>query len=387
MSVAGSTSPVSRSTFLAGAGALATAGPPVAAVAASPHYELREVVARPFDLETPLEYFRTFLTPTPAFFVRSHFGPPTDWPRANYALAVSGLVQKPLTLTVAELRALPSHEVTCVIQCAGNGRAFYRPRPAGAQWRWGAVGNARFTGVKLKDVLARAGGLQGAPAHLGVVPADHAPSPQTPLFNRSIPIEKALDDDTILAYAMNDAPLDTAHGGPLRLIVPGWAGDNHVKWLLSIAPQPDETHGFYMDTGYRYPDVLGEPGVPVPPDKTHHVTEMPIKSIIANPLDGDVLQAGRFTLQGVAFTSRGEIDRVEISRDGGTTWQRAELGAEKAKWAWRLWQADVPVADGFNTFSARAFDTAGGEQPAKQQWNPSGYFWNVYHTVTVRGQR
>ena len=378
---------VSRSTFLAGAGALAGAGLPPLAGAAAETYNLRELVAKPYDLETPLQYFRTFITPTPAFFVRSHFGPPVDWPPADFALKVEGLVQKPLTLTLADIRALPAYDVTCFIQCAGNGRAFYRPRPAGAQWTWGAVGNARFTGVRVKDVLARAGGVQGAAAHLGVVPADHSPSPQTPLFNRSIPLSKALDDDTILAYAMNGEPLDVAHGGPLRLIVPGWAGDNHVKWLLSISPQVDETHGFYMDTAYRYPDQLGEPGVPVPPDKTHHVTEMPVKSIIANPLDGALVAGGPFTLEGVAFTSRGEIDRVEVSADGGASWQPATLGSEKAKWAWRLWQADVKVVPGPNTFCVRAFDTAGGEQPAHQQWNPSGYFWNVYHTVTVRGLR
>ena len=276
--------------------------------------------------------------------------------------------------------------MTCVIQCAGNGRAFYRPRPAGAQWHWGAVGNARFTGVRVKDVIARAGGLQGSPAHLGVVPADHAPVAQTPLFNRSIPIEKALDDDTILAYEMNGAPLEVAHGGPLRLIVPGWAGDNSVKWLLSLTPQAEETHGFYMDTAYRYPDVLGEPGVPVPPEKTHHVTEMPIKSIIANPLDGETLPAGRFTMQGVAFTSRGDIDRVEVSTDGGATWQPADLGTDKAKWAWRLWQADVQLKPGSNALLARAFDSTGGSQPAAQQWNPSGYFWNVYHSVNVEAR-
>ncbi len=377
------TAAFSRSRFLAGASALAGAAVPLRVAAAPQRYELRELVARPYDLETPLQYFRSFITPTEAFFVRSHFGPPADWPPAAFALEIKGLVQKPVSLTLADLRALPSHSVTCVIQCAGNGRAFYRPRPAGAQWHWGAVGNARFTGVKLKDVIARAGGLQGSPAHLGVVPADHAPSPQTPLFNRSIPIEKALDEDTILAYDMNDAPLNVEHGGPLRLIVPGWAGDNHVKWLLSISPQTDETHGFYMDTGYRYPDVLGEPGVAIPPEKTHHVTDMPIKSIIANPLDGETVSAGHFTVQGVAFTSRGEIDRVEVSSDGGASWQPAELGPDRAKYAWRLWQADVQLKPGAATLSARAFDTAGGAQPAAQEWNPSGYFWNVYHSVGV----
>jgi len=371
---------LSRSLFVTGAGA-ALAGLPLWASAAE--FELRELVDRPYDLETPLRYLRSYVTPTPAFFVRSHFGPPPDWPPSDYALRIEGEVDHPLSLRVADLRAMPSRSVTCVIQCAGNGRSFYRPRPAGAQWRWGGVGNARFAGVRVKDILDRAG-VRGTAAHLGLVPADHAPLPQTPRFNRSIPMTKALDDDTILAYEMNGEPISVEHGGPLRIIVPGWAGDNHVKWLVSISPQVDETHGFWTDTAYRYPDVLGDAGVPVPPDKEHHVTEMPIKSIIANPLDGERLRAGRLPMQGVAFTSRGEIDRVEVSTDGGATWLPARLGSERERWAWRLWHADVELAAGTVVLMARAFDTAGGAQPAAQQWNPSGYFWNVYHSVTVQ---
>jgi DMSO/TMAO reductase YedYZ molybdopterin-dependent catalytic subunit len=374
---------VSRSRFL-GVAAAGTAGAalglPLRATAA-PEVELRQVVSRPYDLETPLRYMRTYLTPTDALFMRSHFGPPGDWPPPNWSLQVGGEVDSPATLTLDEIRALPNHTVTMVLQCAGNGRSFYRPRPAGGQWTWGAVGNVRWTGVRLKDVLDRAK-MRATAQHVGSVPADHA-ALNTPHFNRSIPLAKATDDDTILAYELNGQPISVEHGGPLRLIVPGWAGDNSVKWLTSIAAQVDETHGFYMDTAYRYPNVLGDPGVAIPASQTHHIMEMPVKSMITNPLDGQTLKAGVNTMQGVAFSGYGRIKRVEVSADGGQTWSMALLGIDNEKWAWRLWTAAVTLPAGPAKLMARAFDSAGNSQPASQQWNPSGYYWNVYHAVDV----
>ena len=377
---------VTRSRFL-GTVAAGTAGAaiglPLRALAA-PEVELRQVVSRPYDFETPLQYMRTYLTPTDALFIRSHFGPPGDWPPAGWSLKVGGEVDNAMTLSLEAIRALPSHTVTMVLQCAGNGRSFYRPRPAGGQWTWGAVGNARWTGVRLKDVLDRAK-MRATAQHVGSVPTDHGPL-KTPPFNRSIPLAKAIDDDTILAYELNGQPISVEHGGPLRLIVPGWAGDNSVKWLTSISAQIDETHGFYMDTAYRYPNQLGEPGVPIPASQTHHVMEMPVKSMITNPLDGQTLKAGVNTMQGVAFSGYGRIKRVEVSADGGQTWSMALLGIDNEKWGWRLWTAAVTLAAGPAKLMARAFDGAGNAQPASQQWNPSGYYWNVYHAVNVEAR-
>ena len=247
----------SRSRFLASAAAAASLGAPLPAFAKSQDYELREVVSRPLDLETQIKDLRQYLTPNDAFFVRSHFGPPSDLPAAaDYRLKVEGEVDKPLSLSLRDLRGMPQRSVVAVVQCAGNGRAFFRPQVPGAQWQWGAVGNARWTGVSVVDVLSRVG-VRPLAAHLGLVPADRAPVEATPRFNRSIPLDKALDPDTILAYEMNGEALPALHGGPLRLIVPGWAGENSVKWLLALTPQVDETHGFWMDTAYRYPDELG----------------------------------------------------------------------------------------------------------------------------------
>lgn len=376
---------LSRSEFFLKTAAASLAG--AALVPALPahaaEYQLREVISRPYDLETPLIYFRSYITPTPAFFIRSHFGVPRTPPATGaYRLQIDGDVEHPLALSLADLKRMPKTTVTAYLQCAGNGRSFYRPRPAGGQWKWGAVGNATWGGVRVKDVLARAGARSSA-LHLASEPMDDPLLPQTPSFKRSIPIAKANDDATLLVYEMNGEPINFEHGGPVRLLVPGWAGDNSVKWLRKLTLQADEQHGFWMDTAYRYPDNLGPPGQPFPADKMHHVTTMPVKSIIANPLNGETLTAGKVTVQGVAFTGDAEITKVDVSIDGGATWTPAELGSEHDKYAWRLFAHDFTLKPGYYVFAARATDSSGASQPVVQQWNQSGYFWNVVHTVAA----
>jgi len=375
---------ISRSRFLSATGAAALAAAPgAAALGKGPEYQLREVVSRPFDLETQLKDLRPYITPTAALFVRSHFGPPPDLPApGNYRLKIEGEVDRPLSLSLQDLRAMPRATVVALLQCAGNGRAFYRPRPAGAQWHWGAVGNARWTGVRVSDVLSRVG-VRPLAAHVGIYPLDRAPSEQTPRFNRSLPLEKALDEDTILAYEVNGEPLPVEHGGPLRLIVPDWSGNNWVKWLSSLAPQVDETHGFWMDTAYRYPNELGAPGEAIPPEQTHHVLQAPVKSIITQPLEGEIVSADVLPIGGVAYSGYGDIAHVEISIDGGRTWQPAQLSEEHDPHGWRIWAASVLVTPATTQITARAVDRAGNAQPATQQWNPSGYFWNVYHSISI----
>src|SRR5271166_1766960 len=189
---------VTRSLFLTGAGAAAaTLASPHSATAAD--YQMREVVSRPLALETQIKDLREYLTPNGAFFIRNHFDVPVMPSGDTYRLKVLGEVDRPLSLSLRDLRGMPQHSVVAVLECAGNGRAFYRPRVPGVQWQWGAVGNARWTGVSLKDVLARAA-VRPLAAQLGLVPADHAPVEATPRFLRSIPLEKAIEPDTILAY-------------------------------------------------------------------------------------------------------------------------------------------------------------------------------------------
>ena len=195
----------------------------------------------PQNLATPLEYLDRLITPTSVFFVRSHFGPPALDPARR--LRISGLLRTPLDLDVAALRRFPEVTIPAVLQCAGNGRALHEPRVPGVQWIHGAMGQATWTGVRLADVLGKAGLSRGA-EHVWLAGADIPPKPSVPRFLRSVPLARALDPSTLIAYRMNGEPLSLAHGAPFRLVVPGWAGDHWVKWLTDVRVQKEEPEGF-----------------------------------------------------------------------------------------------------------------------------------------------
>ena len=201
-------------------------------------------VARPLDAETPVQEFASYLTPNSRFFVRSHFGPPPAelLSDPNWRLNVGGMVDRPLTFTLKELKQFEEVTLTAVVQCSGNGRAAHRPKTPGVQWERGAVGNARWTGVRLRDVLTKAG-LQTNSRHVQFQGADRPVAATVPLFVRSIPVEKALHPDTILAYQMNGRPLPLLHGAPLRVITPGWMADSCIKWLTDIIGEPGRSAG------------------------------------------------------------------------------------------------------------------------------------------------
>ncbi|MEK6634498.1 MAG: molybdopterin-dependent oxidoreductase, partial [Nitrospirota bacterium] len=211
-------------------------------------------VMRPYDAETPVREFTSYVTPNHRFFVRSHFGPPAPEliAEANWRLHVGGLVEHPLELTLKDLKEFERVTITAVVQCSGNGRAFHRPKVPGVQWERGAVGNAQWTGVRLRDVLAKAG-VRHTAKHVQLQGADRPVVSSVPLFTRSIPLEKAVHPDTILAYDMNGRPLPLLHGAPLRVITPGWMADSCTKWLTDITVQADEAKGYYMQTAYRVP--------------------------------------------------------------------------------------------------------------------------------------
>src|SRR5882724_4177478 len=194
------------------------------------------------DAETPLDALTTYLTPSDLFFVRHHWEPSPPNPE-TWQLRVDGEVTRPLTLRLADLRRLPAVTATCVLQCAGNGRRFHTPAVAGVQWSYGAVGNARWTGVRVKDLLEQAG-VSASARHLHTFGTDTPPG-KVPPFHRSLDIEKALADG-IIAYEMNGEPLPALHGGPARLVIPGWAGEHWMKWLDRISAQPQPQTGFYM---------------------------------------------------------------------------------------------------------------------------------------------
>jgi DMSO/TMAO reductase YedYZ molybdopterin-dependent catalytic subunit len=370
---------IGRRKLLEAAGALLALGPRSAFAD-----ELLRQGREPQNLATPTSLFDRLITPTPSFFVRSHFGPPALDP--NRAVAIEGLVASKLTFTAADLKkSFPEVTLTAVLQCAGNGRAFHVPRVPGLQWEHGAVGQATFTGVRLRDILlkARLGAENAKGTHVHLLGADAPPKPQTPPFLRSIPIERALDPTTLVAYRMNGEDLTLAHGAPLRLIVPGWAGDHWVKWLVRIAVEKDEAKGFYMATAYRMPIEKVEPGAAVPPEKMRSATTFPIKSLIGSPADGARAAKGPQKIVGVAFSGEAPIAKVEVSLDGGKTWRPAKLEGEPGAGRWVVFEYRFEQNEAGRVRAlARATDRKGNVQPERAAWNPSGYFWNAWHSVS-----
>ena len=334
------------------------------------------------DLETPVEYFNTWLTPVPHFFVRNHMFEPTELDPHDWLLSIGGEVEKPLTLNLAELSKIETHSVVNTLECAGNGRSLHRPQVPGIQWGKGAVGTARFSGPRLRDVLERAG-VKPTGKHVMFRGLDEVPG-KVPPFIRSIPIEKALDADTLIATHMNGSPLPKHHGFPARVLVPGWIGAASCKWLTEIKVLEAEFVGNFMSGGYRIPNQPVKPGETVKPEDTHPLTALNVKSVIAAPTDGANLKAGNIRVHGAAWAGEADVEKVEISTDGGAAWNSATLGHEQAHYAWRLWAYDwKPGKSGDYTILSRATDSQGRTQPSAAVWNPSGYLNNAIDQVKV----
>lgn len=336
--------------------------------------EKRDMIVRstrPTDLEMPLSGFSDWITPVEHFFVRSHhYTPKLDL--ASWKLSVGGEVAKPLTLSMDELKKLPSVELVAVLECAGNGRSLYEPSMPGLQWEHGGVGNARWRGVRLADVL-KAAGVKPTAKHVLFDGAD-VPVGKQPEFQRTIPIAKALTSHTLLAYDMNGAPLEADHGFPLRVVVPGWAGDSWVKWVTKIEVLDKEFEGFFMKTGYRHPGRGTKPGVPVKPEDMRSVEEIQIKSVIAS--------AGARTI-GAAWSGESPVAAVDVSTDRGRTWQPAKITSPKTPFGMVTWEFAWTPPSHYHVVMARARDAKGRTQPLNGEWNPSGYQWNVVHAVEV----
>jgi DMSO/TMAO reductase YedYZ molybdopterin-dependent catalytic subunit len=335
----------------------------------------------PQNLATPIELFDRLITPTPSFFVRSHFGPPAL--DTNRAVAIGGLVATPLSLTSTDLRkSFPPVTITAVLQCAGNARSFQVPRVPGVQWTHGAMGQATFTGVRLRDLLQKAG-IKNEGAHVHVLGADAPPKPTVPAFLRSLPLERAMDPSTLVAWQMNGEDLTLAHGAPLRLVVPGWCGDHWVKWLTRLTVAKEEASGFFMSTAYRVPKTPVEPGAAVPPEDMRPATTFPVKSLIASPADGSHVARGTQSIVGVAFSGEAPIAKVEISMDDGKTWRPAKLEGDPGVGRWNVFRFEIEQREPGRLHAiARATDKKGNVQPEQAAWNPSGYFWNGWHSVT-----
>jgi DMSO/TMAO reductase YedYZ molybdopterin-dependent catalytic subunit len=334
------------------------------------------------DLESPLAYFNTWLTPVPYFFVRNHMHEPSELDPADWRLSLGGEVEKPFTLTLAELSKLETHSVVNTLECAGNGRSLHRPQVPGVQWGKGAVGTAQFSGPRLRDVLQRAG-VKSTGKHVMFRGLDEVPG-KVPPFIRSIPIEKALDADTLIATHMNGSPLTKHHGFPARALVPGWIGAASCKWITEIKVLEKEFAGNFMSPAYRMPNEPVKPGDTVKPEDTYPVTGLSVKSVISGPSEGARLRTGKVAVHGVAWAGEADIVKVEISTNGGTTWIPATLGHEQAHYAWRLWSYDWKLSkSGDYTIMSRATDSLGRTQPTTPVWNPSGYLYNAVDQVNI----
>ena len=336
---------------------------------------------RPQDLETSVGLLTDWITPNGVFFVRSHLPTPSV-EQGTWTLSVAGSVDRPRTFDFDELGSLERVASTVTLECAGNGRAFFDPPVAGVQWQKGAVGNARWTGVRLADVLKRAGVrasgqfvlLDGADRPVGTVPD----------FARTLPMAKALHPDTLLAFEMNGAPLPVAHGCPVRVIVPGWEGAYWVKWLTRIEVLDGQHDGFFVQTAYRYPTRSVAPGSVVPANAMEPLTGLTVKSLIVTPGDGTSLPVGRLRVAGFAWAGEAEVARVDVSTNDGKSWQRTSLGPDRERYAWRAFEYEwrgIPA--GTFTVMARAVDSRGRVQNDAPPWNPSGYLWNAPDRVTV----
>jgi DMSO/TMAO reductase YedYZ molybdopterin-dependent catalytic subunit len=329
-----------------------------------------------------MEFLNSWITPVPHFFVRNHMHEPSTLDAAEWRLSVTGEVEKPFTLSLADLAKIESHAVINTLECAGNGRAFHHPPVPGIQWQRGAVGTARFSGPRLRDLLQRAG-VKTAGKHVMFRGLDEVPG-KVPPFIRSIPIQKAMDSDTLVAIQMNGAPFNKHHGFPARALVPGWSGAASCKWLTEIKILDDEFDGNFMKPGYRFPNQPVAPGGSVNPDDTHPVTGLNVKSVIVSPADGSKAMRGVVHIRGAAWAGEADIAKVEISTDSGATWSPARLAGDRAKYAWCLWSYSWEAAkSGDYTIMSRATDTQGRSQPETAAWNPSGYLYNAIDQVKI----
>ena len=343
--------------------------------------QLLQLSERPLNYESVRSTFITRITPLDRFFLRNHFDIPEVNP-STWRLRIAGLVDKQLSLSLADLERMPQVTVEAVMQCAGNGRALFEPRVPGVQWRWGAMGNSEWTGVRLRDVLALARPKESA-AHLQLQGADRPTLETTPLFIRGVPLAKGMHPDTLVALKQDGRPLTVNRGRPARLVVPGWVADDWVRFLTDVELRADEPKGFYYETAYRFPSSPGAPGVAIPPAGMGPMTAMNVKSILGSLSDGQLLRQGNHELRGVAFSGEAGIEKVEVSVDGGSSWVKARLEGPSTPHGFRVFRHPWKAEPGRHRLAVRATDTKGVSQPETALWNPSGYLFNAWDRVEV----
>jgi DMSO/TMAO reductase YedYZ molybdopterin-dependent catalytic subunit len=336
---------------------------------------------RPPNFETPIEYFRTPITRNDAFFVRWHLAGIPELKASGWSLAVGGeSAEQELRFTLADLRRdFKQAEITAVCQCSGNRRGLFEPHVAGVEWGVGAMGNAVWRGVRLKDVLAKAG-VKGDALEAVLNGADGPPLDKTPDFVKSLPVEVAMDDNTLIAFEMNGKPLPHWNGFPARLVVPGWTGTYWVKQLASVKLVSQPEKNFWMSTAYRLP--RGKFGTPTFKSQLYApnepITTMVVNSLITSLRNGQQLPRGKpIEVKGIAFDGGSGIAKVEITADGAN-WQAAKLGRDLGRFSFREFSIILPGRDqGAFVVMARATARSGETQVEQLIHNPAGYHHNV----------
>ncbi|MEO1192569.1 MAG: sulfite oxidase [Pseudomonadota bacterium] len=348
---------------------------------------LRLLNDRPVNAETPAHLLDDPITPTSRHFIRNNGNVPEDMNPDTWTLTIDGLVDQPLKLSIADLRSeFEVHTKALLIECGGNGRAAFNPPARGNQWTNGAVGCASWTGVRLKDVLAKAGVKDGVvyTAHEGADTHLSGDPEKLPL-SRGVPIAKAMTDDILIAFEMNGAALHPMNGAPLRLVVPGWPGSCSQKWLTRIWLR-DQVHDGAKMTGssYRVPNRPVAPGEDVAKEDFEIIERMPVKSIITAPETNAEVETTAL-VRGHAWSGDRTVSSLDVSMDFGATWVHAELDPPVNQGAWQNWRVNLtfPKAGYYEVWS-RATDSAGAQQPFAIDWNPKGYLNNTMDRIALR---
>ena len=343
---------------------------------------------RPPNFETPIQYFRTAITRNDAFFVRYHLAGIPDVKAAAWKLAVGGdAVGRETAFTLAQLKKdFKPVQVTAVCQCSGNRRGLFEPHVAGVEWGVGAMGNATWRGVRLRDVLQKAG-MKPDAVEVVFDGADHPPMEKTPDFVKSLPAEVAMDENTLIAFEMNGKPLPHWNGFPARLIVPGWTGTYWIKHLVSVKAVTQPEKNFWMSTAYRVPRGLFKtPSFKTQvAEKNEPITTMVVNSLITSLVKGQKVHAGKpVAVKGLAWDGGSGIAQVQVSLDGGASWQPAKLGKDLGRYSFREFSYSAPAkGKGVLTVMARATARSGETQVEKLIHNPAGYHHNVIQRIDV----
>lgn len=321
-----------------------------------------------FNFGTPPELITGFNVANDAFFLRSHGDSARLENLSKYTLTVGGHVKQPLLLTLNDLMGMPTRTISSILVCAGNGRAYIEPAVSGNQWHNDAVGNAEWTGVPLRLVLDKAGVKDGA---VDVV----SQGGDAPEMQRGLPIDVAMGADTLLVTKMNGEELPAPHGGPVRLLVPGWSGIASTKWLIGLTVL---NHAFQGELNIDQYVIFDEQGTPI-----RAVQAMPVSSAIWAPAPGAALKAGMVEITGYAWSGLGAITRVEVSTDDGATWHDAQIIERRGEHSWAQFQYTWEAKPGPTVLQTRATDDRGTSQPMRETWNQLGYQYNGIQRVPV----